>query len=123
MLMLTAAITVPNVTRMSVEGFYRSPKTQTAYVYVVVHGAGALVYPYGDKIYELAITNGPCQGLRATASPVEFTDRVEVFSSTIGTGFTDAVAQYRSGAGDAGGRQNLESWMVSNGLFPAGTVA
>lgn len=120
---LTSTIAVPNINRMEVVAVEVRGKISTAYVYVEVLGVGGVRYPNDSTIYELAITNGTCQGLRAKASPTGYADNVETFAKTLASGFTDLVAQYRAGANDSTGRRNVEVWMASApvALFPAGT--
>lgn len=127
MLTLTSPVAVPNINRMEVVAVEPRGKINTVYVYVEVIGVGAATpnYPGGNFVWQLAITNGVCQGIRAKSSPTSYGDRVEMFTATIATGFTDCVAQYRSGANDAAGRKNVETWLAdpARALLPAGSVA
>lgn len=122
---LTANITVLNVGKMEVVRVDIDSDASVAYVHVKVHGTGANPprYPAKGHKYELAMANGICQGLRAKGTPEGYDDVIESFSKTVATGFTDVVAQYRTGASDAAGRRNVEIWMASApvALIPAGT--
>lgn len=123
---LTTNITVANITRMEVAGVAFDSDVSVAYVFLKVHGAvggGSPRYPTASHRYQLSITNGACQGLRAKATVTGYDDVLEAFTKTVATGYTDVVAQYRTGANDTAGRRNVEIWLASGpvALIPAGT--
>lgn len=125
MLTLTAAITVPNITRMEVVDVRIRGEAAIAHVYVKVRGPAGMIYPNQGMVWELTFTGHSAQGIRAKASPVGAEDRVEQFSATVTNIYDNVVAQYRSGASDAAGRRNVETLLKdsSPALLPAGTVA
>ncbi len=121
MLTLTAAIAVPNVQKIHVDAVQLDSNTNTGVVTASIQGGGGLVY----AIYSLTVRDGPgiSQGLRATASPLGYLDRVEAFTTTVATAFTDLVTANASAGNVATKHKAVESMMLAAGLFPAGTVA
>ncbi|HZE50666.1 MAG TPA: hypothetical protein VE074_13945 [Jatrophihabitantaceae bacterium] len=116
---LTVPINIRNVLRLRVSQVTFDQDGQIAYVAVQAINPLASI-PYG--VYSCQITNGPSQGVRPTVAPVGFTDCVEVFTTTVATGFTDVVAAY-AGATIAARNRGVEQMMVTAGLMPAGVVS
>jgi hypothetical protein len=119
MLTLTAAIAIPNIQKVHVDAVQLDSNSNTGVVTCSAQGGGALIY----GVYTLTIKDGPAQGLRATVTPTGFTDRVEVFTSTVPTAFTDLVTAYGT-AGNVGAKNRaVETMLQAAGLLPAGTIA
>jgi hypothetical protein len=117
MLTLTTAITIPNIQRVHVDAVLLDGNTSVATVSCSVLGTGSLTY----SIVTLYVRDGTSQGLRATAAPVGYNDRVEIFSVATPTAFTDLVAAY---TGNITVRNKAaESVLLAAGLLPPGTVA
>jgi hypothetical protein len=122
----TSAITIPNIQKCRLKKPLFDADASTLYVNCEVQGTGGIIYSGvgGSDGYLLQLKNGTCTGLRATASPIGFNDRVELFTSTISTGYTDGVAAFNGGgATDALKLKALETYCVAQGLLPAGTVS
>lgn len=117
--LLTTAINIRNVVRLRVSQVTFDQDSQVAYVAVLAINPLAPT-PYG--VYSCQIANGSCQGVRATVSPVGFTDCVEVFTTPVATGFTDVVAAY-AGATIAARNRGVEQMMINAGLMPPGNVS
>jgi hypothetical protein len=114
---LTTPITIPNIQKMHVAAVQLDGDNLVANVTVVVQGTGNIVY---GTPYQLAIRDGVCQGIRATVSPLGYSDRVEVFTSTVASGFTNLVAAYTGAI--AARNSAVETMLIAAGLMPAGTV-
>lgn len=116
---LTVAINVRNVMRLRVSTATFDQDSGIATVVVqAINPLAAL--PYG--VFICQITNGSCQGVRATVAPQGFTDCVEGFTTPVATGFTDVVAAY-VGATIAARNRGIEQMMINAGLMPAGAVS
>jgi len=117
MLTLTTAVTVPNIQRIRVDAVQFDGNANVATVTCSVLGAGSLVY----SVQTLFVRDGACTGIRATASPLGYQDRVEAFTTTVPTGFSDLVT---ASTGNIGPRlRAAETSLLGAGLLPAGTVA
>jgi hypothetical protein len=119
MLNLTVNVPVPNITKMRVVVVDLNGDTNTALVTVAAQGAGALPWP---TLLTLGIRDGSSEGIRAKASPLGYGDILEVFGFTTPTGFTDLVTAY-VGGGISARNKAAESYLVSIGALPAGTIA
>lgn len=117
MLTLTAAISVPNIQKIHVDAVQLDSNTNIGTVTCSVQGGGGLIY----GIYTLQVRDGVSQGIRSTVTPLGYLDRVEVFSTTTATGFTDLVTAYTGNISTK--NKNAESALLAAGLLPAGTVA
>lgn len=122
MLTLTTPITVPNLTRLRVRRVEFDEDTSVAYVHVEAVGPGGAPPVYPGSPFVLEIRNGNSIGLRATASPASFTDRVQQFTIATPTGFTALVAAY-VGATVAARNRGAETAGVAAGWLPGGSVA
>ena len=120
MLTLTTPITVPNITKVHVDSVALDSNLNTGTVVCSVQCAG--VIPYGGPVV-LTVRDGQSQGLRATVTPLGVLDRLEVFSTTTATGFTDLVAAYSAGGGVGVKNKAAESALLAAGLLPPGAVA
>ncbi len=120
MLTLTTPIAVPNVTKVHVDSVALDSNTNTGTVVCSAQCAGAI--PYGGPVV-LTVKDGQSQGLRVTASPLGILDRLEVFTTTTATGFTDLVTAYSAGGGVGAKNKAAESALLAAGLLPAGAVA
>jgi hypothetical protein len=117
MLTLTSAISVPNVQKIHVDAVSLDGNANVGTVTCSVQGTGGIIY----SVVALQVRDGISQGLRATVAPLGYTDRVEVFSTSTATGFTDLVTAY---TGNITTRNKAaESALLAAGLLPAGTVA
>lgn len=117
MLTLTAPISVPNIQKIHVDAVELDSNLLLGTVTCSVQGSGGLIY----SVVTLSVRDGSSQGLRATVSPLGYSDRVELFTVTTATGFTDLVTAY-TGAINARNKA-AESALLAAGLLPAGTVA
>lgn len=117
MLNLTSNIQVPNITKMQVTQVHDDEQNSILRFLVIVQGNSHRVY----NTYHCEITNGNCIGARAKANPNALTDVVENFDLELPTGYTDCQAQMTANSG-TGRAKNIESYMQSVGLLPAGTV-
>lgn len=120
MLSLTTPIAIPNLQKIHVDAVQLDGNANVATVTCSVQGAGGIIY----NVVNLQIRDagvGLSQGLRATVAPVGYTDRVEVFTVSSPTAFTDLVTAY-TGAIVARNKA-AESALLAAGLLPAGTVA
>jgi hypothetical protein len=117
MLTLTAAVTVPNIQKIHVDAVQLDSNLNVGTVTCSVQGSGGIIY----SVVNLTVRDGTSQGLRATVTPLGYADRVEVFSVSTATGFTDLVTAY-TGAIVARNKA-AESALLAAGLLPAGTVA
>lgn len=114
---LTTPITIPNIVKMHVASVQLDSDALTATISVVVQGAGNVVY---GPTYILTVRDGPSTGIRANATPQTYNDRMEVFSATTPTGFTDLVSIY---TGNINARNRAaETALITAGLMPPGTV-
>jgi hypothetical protein len=87
---------------------------------VEVSGGGGRVY---DE-FVLHITNGPCQGIRANATPVYLAkDVVERFTLSLPSGYTDITAAYVANGNLGAKLRAVETALIAAGLMPAGVVA
>jgi hypothetical protein len=117
MLSLTSPITVPNIQKTHVASVQLDGDNLVATVVVIVQGTGNVTY----GTYTLTIHDDVSTGLRATASPLGYTDRVEVFTTPSIGAFTALVTAY---TGAIGARNKAaESALLAAGLLPAGTVS
>jgi len=119
MLNLTVNVPVPNIAKMRVVVVDLNGDTNTALVTVSAQGAGALPWP---QLFTLGIRDGSSEGLRAKGTPLGYGDILEVFGFTTPTGFTDLVTAY-VGGGISARNKAAESYLVTLGALPAGTVA
>jgi hypothetical protein len=122
---LTTPIAVPQVTNLRVVRVAPDVDDQAIYLTVQARSGGLLPYPSVGTLYNLAVRDGAglAQGLRATAAPTCFTDRVEVFSHpTAATAFTDLATAYAGAGGLAVKNKAVESAMIAAGLMPPGVV-
>lgn len=117
MLTLTTPVTIPNLQKVHVDAVELDGNANVATVVCSVQGTGGIVY----SIVQLLVRDGLSQGLRATVSPLGYQDRVEVFTTTTATGFTDVVTAF-TGAITAR-LKAVESSLLAAGLLPAGVVA
>lgn len=118
MLTLTSAITVPNIQKIHVDAVQLDSNLNVGTVTCSVQGAGGIVY----SIVTVTVRDGSSQGLRATVSPLGYFDRVESFTVTTATGFTDLVTAYSTGSVTVKNKA-AESALLAAGLLPPGTVA
>lgn len=117
MLNLTTPIAVPNIQKIHVDAVQLDSNTNIGIVTCSVQGSGGIIY----GVYQLPIRDGQSQGIRATVSPLGYADRVELFTATTATGFTDLVTAY---TGNITNRNKAaETALLTAGLLPAGTVA
>ena len=114
---LTTPISVPNIQKMHVAAVQIDGDNLVCTVTLIVQGAGGIVY----GSYQLQVRDGQSQGIRATVSPLGYTDRVEQFLASTPTAFTDMVAAY-TGAVAARNRA-AESALIAAGLMPPGVVS
>jgi hypothetical protein len=119
MLNLSVNVQVPNIAKMRVVVVDLNGDTNTALVTVAVQGAGGAAWP---STFTLGIRDGSSEGLRAKGSPLGYGDILEVFGFTTPTGFTDLVTAY-VGGGISARNKAVESYLVTLGALPAGTVA
>ncbi len=119
MLTLTAAITVPNIQKIHVDAVQLDGVNNVATVTCSVQGPGVTYGVYQLQVRDAAV--GTSQGLRQTAAPLGYNDRVEVFTTSSPTAFSDLVTAY-TGAIVARNKA-AESALLAAGLLPAGTVA
>ena len=119
MLNLTVNVPVPNIAKMRVVVVDLNSDTSTALVTVAVQGAGGAAWP---STFTLGVRDGASEGLRGKATPLGYGDILEVFGFTTPTGFTDLVTAY-VGGGIAARNKAAESYLVSLGALPAGTVS
>ncbi len=120
MLTLTTPVTIPNITKLRVNSPVFDDDNSLLTVRVDVQIAGALVV----KSLACVIGNGSAQGVRANPSPLNVDDRVQVFTQSQPTGYTDAVAAYNAAGGGVSAKcKAIETYMLGVGLLPAGTVA
>lgn len=117
MLTLTTPVTIPNLQKIHVDAVLLDGNALVGTVACSVQGSGGVVY----SVVNITVRDGISQGIRATVSPVGFTDRVELFSTSTPTAFTDLVAAY-TGAITARNKA-AETALLTAGLLPAGTVA
>lgn len=120
MLSLTTPIAIPNLQKIHVDAVSLDGNALVGTVTCSVQGAGGLIY----SVVALQIRDagvGLSQGLRATVAPLGFTDRVEVFSVSSPTAFTDLVAAYTGAIVTR--NKAAESMLLAAGLLPPGTVA
>lgn len=117
MLSLTTPISIPNLQKVHVDAVQLDGNLNVGTVTCSVQGAGGIIY----SVVNLQVRDGTSQGLRATVAPVGYSDRVEVFSTSTPTGFSDLVTAY-TGAIVARNKA-AESALLAAGLLPAGTVA
>ena len=86
---------------------------------VVEVGNGAQARPYGS--YHLFLSNsGESRGLRATSTPLGYSNYFEAFTDTIAN-VADNAAAAMTGSTRAQKRTQLETYLVSVGLLPAGS--
>jgi hypothetical protein len=117
MLTLTTPITVPNIQKIHVDAVSLDGNANVASVTCSVQGTGGIIY----SVVQLQIRDGLSSGIRATVSPLGYLDRVEVFTTTTATGFTDLVTAY---TGNITTRNKaVESALLAAGLLPPGVVA
>lgn len=120
MLSLTTPITVPNIQKIHVDAVALDGLALIGAVVCSVQGAGGVVYSITTLQIRDAVV-GLSQGIQATASPLGYTDRVQVFSTSLATAFTDLVTAY---TGNITARNKaVESMLLAAGLLPPGTVA
>lgn len=119
MLTLTSAITVPNIQKIHVDAVQLDSNTNIGTVTCSVQGAGGLVY----SVPTVVVRDGSSQGIRATVSPLGYFDRVENFTTTTATGFTDLVTAYGTAGNVTVKNKAAESALLAAGLLPPGTVA
>jgi hypothetical protein len=113
---LTTPITIPNIVKMHVVSVQLDSDALVATLNVNVQGAGNV--SYGS--YVLTVRDGPSTGIRANATPQSYSDRMELFSATTPTGFTDLVTVY---TGNINARNRAaETALITAGLMPPGTV-
>ncbi len=117
MLSLTTPITVPNIQKIHVDAVQLDGNALAATVNCSIQGAGGIIY----AVVQIQVKDGSSQGLRATASPLGYLDRLEVFTLATPTGFSDLVAAYTGGI--SARNKAAESVLLAAGLLPAGTVA
>lgn len=117
MLTLTTPIAVPNVQKIHVDAVQLDGNANVATVVCSVQGGGGLIY----AIYTLQVRDGQSLGIRATVAPLGYLDRLEVFSATTPTGFSDLVTA--STGGIVARLKGAESALLAAGLLPAGAVA
>jgi hypothetical protein len=120
MLTLTTPVSVPNIQKVHVDAVLLDGLNNVATVTCSVQGSGGIVYSVVNlQIRDASV--GLSQGIRATVAPLGYADRVEVFSTSSATAFTDLVTAY-TGAIVARNKA-AESALLAAGLLPAGTVA
>jgi hypothetical protein len=117
MLTLTTPVAVPNIQKIHVDAVQLDVNANLGLVTCTVQGGGGLVY----RVITLGIRDGQSDGIRAKASPVGFTDIVEVFSVATPTGFTDLVTAYTGGI--TARNKAAEAALLATGCLPAGAVA
>ena len=118
MLTLTAAIAVPNIQKVHVDAVQLDGNANVATITCSVQGGGGLIYGF----FTLSVRDGQSQGLQATVAPLGYLDRVQLFTASTPTGFTDFVAAYTGGTVTAKNKA-AESALLAAGLLPPGTVA
>ena len=117
---LTVTKALPNFTRWEVDDFQQLEKSGIGFISVRIYSAPATAY-YLEK--KLTVRNGGRSdsiGYEATVGG-DLADQLKVTPNAIDTptGYDDAAAAFRSGAG-AGGRKNaLEAWMLTTGIAQA----
>ena len=116
---LTSTIAVPNITKIRAKKYAADVDTNTASILVSVEGNGGRIW--GE--YTVKVANGECQGIRANATPVTFTDRVELFVATHASGFTDMDAIERAAGTRAAKLRAVETQLIAMGLIPTGVVS
>lgn len=113
---LTTPITIPNIQKMHVAAVQLDSDNLVANVTVVVQGGGGIVY----NTYPLVVRDGNSQGIRATAAPLGYADRCELFIASTPSGFTSLVAAY---TGTIAARNSAtETALIAAGLMPPGVV-
>lgn len=117
MLALTTPVTIPNIQKMHVAAVQLDGDNSLATVTVVVQGTGSITY----NTYQIVIRDGTSQGLRATVSPLGYTDRCEVFTTSTPTGFSDLVTAYTGAI--ATRNKAAETALLAAGLLPPGSVS
>ncbi len=108
---------MPNLQKMQVAAVDCNSNALTATVTVIVYGTGNVVY----GTYFLVIQDGTSQGLRATAAPLGYADRVEIFTLATPTGFTDLMTAYTGNI--AARNRAAETALITAGLLPPGVVS
>ena len=117
-LTLTTPINVPNIRTVRVDRVREIDEAASVLrVRLSIEGLAGKVY----LVPELTVANGQAMGVRATVSPVGFTDVVEVFTvsdASVATAFDTVLAAYK-----ASGRTGVLTAMQGLGLLPAGGIA
>lgn len=120
MLSLTTPIAIPNLQKIRL---YRPADDNDNNVMTFaadVQGPSSRVY----ATLLVTVRNGECQGVRATVTPVGYTDYAQAFTATVATGYTDVSAAFYGAAGGVAAKlRAAETALVAAGLLPAGTVA
>lgn len=117
MLTLTTPVTIPNLQKIHVDAVQFDGNANVATVSCSVQGSGGVIY----AIATITVRDGQSQGLRATVAPLGYQDRVELFTTSTPTGFTDLVT---ASTGAITARlKGAESALLSAGLLPPGVVS
>jgi hypothetical protein len=118
---LTTPINIPNIQRMRVSRVSPDADVNGIFVRVEVQSTGGVTYPRPGARYDLTVLNGTSIGIRPAVSPQGADDRVELFTVSTPTGFTDVLAAY-AGATIALRDSAVETALIAAGLMPPGTV-
>lgn len=120
MLSLTTAIAIPNLQKIRLYRPTDDADNNTMTFAADVQGPSSRVY----ATMTVTVTNGSCQGIRATVAPATYTDFVQTFTATVTTGYTDvSTAFYGASGGTAAKLRAAETALVTAGLLPPGTVS
>lgn len=117
MLTLTTPVTVPNIQKAHVASVTLDGDNLVASATVIVQGTGNITY----GVYTLTVKDDVSTGLRATASPLGYNDRVETFTTASVGAFTALVTAMTGGINAR--LKAAESALLAAGLLPAGTVS
>lgn len=140
--MYTLSPTAPlgSLNRCRIVDYHLDRSDGVAFVWAEVGNMpAALVYPRAGHAYRLEIRNGECVGLRITATPVDYLDRMQTFvvgpaeRPALATALNDAEEAARAAVAALPGTPNrderraavigaLETYLrgAAVGLLPAG---
>jgi len=108
-----------NITRWEVDDWEPHERAGWGIATIIMHTPTSTDLRVRRQIY---IRNGLCDRIGYVANVGSmFADLLQVTEAVVSlpTGFTDAYAAYRGGAGQGGRNNALELWLLANGLADA----